>query len=177
MPGESELPWDGSIAGTGSSAVSSALALARGFSIGGKDGISYSGGDPLPNLGTSPSVSLRSQAAGRTRAILRAISARIGKHIALHTVALLVGKWGIPMVAAALGVGAEDLLFLIAQYSTRKSRRRLGPHLSTVVKRIKKADHYRHMLQKFAHKAGVTRHAAPSPYAFHHRRRKKKSCK
>ncbi|HET9683726.1 MAG TPA: hypothetical protein VFP15_06455, partial [Gemmatimonadaceae bacterium] len=165
MPGESELPFDGSIPGVSAGLGLATAAQLAGLSIGGPKGITYSGPDQgaLPNLGTSPSVQLRSQTAGRTKGILQAIAARVGKHVALHSIALLVGKYGLPAVSAAFGIGAEDLLFLIAQYTVKRGRRgRRGPHLHTVLKRIKRAERYKHMLRHYASLAGIHRHhAAP----------------
>ncbi len=146
------------------------------------------GGRNPPNLGIAPMPpgspgypggramnAARAQASARRGAILAAIAARLGRRVALHAVAALVGKWGLPATSAALGVGAEDLLFLIAQYASSKGHRgRRGPHLHTVVKRIKSGDRYRHMLQKWAHKAGVHGHRAAAPSPFHHRRHKRR---
>jgi len=202
LPGEDEIPFDPAEAvdtGTrgfdgdsavdpGSSGFPTSQVVQTGFELS-RRGI-FAG----PNLGTwprdpggpMPSVGLvgrgggamnaaRAQASARRGAILAAIAARLGRRVALHAVAALVGKWGLPATSAALGVGAEDLLFLIAQYASSKGHRgRRGPHLHTVVKRIKRGDRYRHMLQKWARKAGVHGHRAAAPSPFHHRRHKRR---
>jgi hypothetical protein len=166
LPGEVELPFDGSSPGSGSAALASASDIAA-RSLFGRGGVIYNSGD---NLGTSPAVQSRSEimpypvrSAGtmRARGILGAIAQKVGKRIGLHAIAYAVAHYGIPAAAAAFGVGASDLLFLIGQYSAKRSKRHRGPHLSTVLKRIKKGQHYEKLLRKYAAKAHV-HHARPA---------------
>jgi len=162
FPGEEEKPWDAE--DTGTSRYRPGRAGPDLDLLGSRSGnalLHYRG----DNLGTYPKLggqmqAFRQQAAARRGSILGHIAARLGRRVALHGIALLVGKWGLPAASQALGVGAEDLLFLIAQYAGMKGKRgRRGPHLHTVLKRIKRGDRYRHMLSKFARKAGIHHHA------------------
>src|SRR6266702_2765953 len=117
FPGEEEKPWDAE--DTGSSRYRPARAGPDLDLLGSREGqalLHYRG----DNLGTYPKLggnmqAFRQQAAVRRSSILGHIEARLGRRVALHAIALLVGKWGLPAASQALGVGAEDLLFLIAQ--------------------------------------------------------------
>lgn len=150
------------------------------WSVGGPRGIVYQtpgGGSMIPVGPGGPGSRGRrdifgAQGHDRLKAILVAIWNRVGKKIALHAIVALCERWGLPVAASAFGVGADDLTFLIAENAVvRRGRGRRGPHLHTILKRIRRGDRYRHLLQRWSAKAGIHRHRAPA-YAFHRRTRR-----
>lgn len=162
LPGEDIIPFDGGGFGGLSPVV---LAAARSMRLG---PFEYSSNDapgavaPIP-VRARPGQPTKNPATERVRAIIATISAHIGKHVTLRASIQYIRKWGMPSAATAFGVGADDLMFLTA-YQTMKqtSRGRRGPHLHTVVKRIKAGERYRHMLSRWARKAGIHHHRAAS---------------
>jgi len=122
---------------------------------------SGSGGQmmPFPGLPTGggkcgPRVmSLKSQ-------ILYKAACFIGKRISAKAIVRFIIRWGAAAAANTTGLAANELLALFFDAKGRPHRRR-GPHLYTVVKRIRQGQRYSHMLAKYARKT----HSLP---AHHH---------
>lgn len=165
----------GTLGNLGTQSVQSVLA--RGLV--GPGGYLYDTGSGASTQGTSRQlVPVRGGGDVRLKTILLAAAARLGKHIALKGIVHLIKKWGLPAAAGAFGLGADDLLYILARYEVRPRRGARGPHLRTVVRRIRQGHHYEHLLAKYAAKAHVRRHYAPMYRApprrrrYHHKRRK-----
>lgn len=99
--------------------------------------------------------------------IVAAASQKLGKNISKRAIVAFMVKWGADVAGSALGLSKSELYTVLADVKAKPHRRR-GPHLNTMVKRIRRADRYKKTLAKYARKAHV--HAASSHH-FHKRRK------
>jgi len=126
----------------------------------------YSGG----NLGVGPRVIPRSQANGvRGGDVLALASANAGFRITRKTLFYMIKKFGIPAVMQLTRLTAE---LLLAMWMKRPKRGSRGPHLRTVVKRVRQGRRYEAMLRKYGVQAGRGGGGHRPKYAFQKRRRK-----
>jgi hypothetical protein len=175
MPGEESVPFDSSGSGW-QSATSAAASLIPKLT----PAIFNQYNGQLPNLGTTPDVSgsklPASGGAGaggsRMRAIMAAVRARVGRSVSPRAILQVIGKLGWTAAAQATGLGLADLQYIVMRQTAKRFRRRRGPHLYTVAKRIRQGHHYEKMLAKLASKVHVRRHHSSAPAPFRRRRRR-----
>jgi hypothetical protein len=143
--------------GTAGSVLANTLRIGPGGSILNYDSGSGAPGALVPSRSGVPMV--QNAATQRIKAILLTAAAHIGRRVALNALVALVKRWGLPAAAQAFGLSADDLLFALAAKEMKgRGRGRRGPHLYTLVKRIKRGQRAQHTLTRWAHKAGVRQH-------------------
>jgi hypothetical protein len=109
------------------------------------------GGGEMPML---PGSSCGGGPPSRKALILRKVCGQVGKRVSAKAIVRFMVKYGPAFTAGATGLPAQDLLYLFADEKMRPHRRR-GPHLYTVVKRIRKGHRLEAMLSRYARKAGA----------------------
>ena len=89
-----------------------------------------------------------------TQGIVVAASQAVGHRVSRKAIVRFIVKWGWEVAAAAFNLAAQDLMALFVREKSRPHRH-YGPHLYTVLKRIKRGEHYKKMLARYASKAHV----------------------